>query len=309
MPEDPPEAPIRTLLTVDGGGMRGLLAARMLEELERRLGVPAARAFDAGAGVSTGALVACGALGLREPLSGTELAAHYHAIGPQVFGHQSGPPPRVSLHGDPAAHARLRALIEPICGGQRFLDAPVRLMVPAADVGRRSSVLFDSGRGVAGTYGQPELPVAEVVLASSALPGYFPPVRVGHGALVDGGMWTHDPTGPAVRRLAEDGAPPRVVVSLGTGRTMRRQGGADVVAGIVAAKLGRMPDASVPDGAATTVIRLEPPLPPGAARVDAASERDLATLEDLAAAYVERAADEFDRAVALLRPHVPSAAD
>lgn len=305
-----PEPAHWPLLTVDGGGMRGLLAARMLEELERRLGAPASRVFRVGAGVSTGALVVCGALGLHEPLSGAQLAEHYHEIGPVVFGRQQGSPPRVSLHGDRDAHARLRVLVEPICCGQPFLDAPVRLIVPAADVGRRSPVLFDSGRGVEGAYGQAELPLAEVLLASSALPGYFPPVRVGSGALVDGGMWTRDPTGPAVRRLLEDdGAPPRVVISLGTGRTMRRQSGADVVAEIVAAKLGRMPDASVPLVGPMEIVRLEPPLPPGAARVDAATDRDLQALEDLAAAYVERASAEFDRAEALLRPHVGSPAD
>ncbi|WP_210491831.1 patatin-like phospholipase family protein [Patulibacter sp. SYSU D01012] len=304
-----PASPTRLVLTVDGGGMRGLLAARALEELERRLGAPASRVFDVGAGVSTGALVVCGALGLRRPLSGTELAACYHEIGPRVFGRAQGAPPRVSLHGDPAAHARLRALIEPICSGQAFLDAPARLIIPAADVGRRAGVLFDSGRGAEGTYGQADVRLADVVLASSALPGYFPPVRVGHGALVDGGMWAKDPTGSAVRRLHEDDPAPLVVVSLGTGRTMRRQGGADVVAEIVSAKLGRLPDASIPPAAPVEMLRLEPPLPPGAARVDAASDRDLEALEEIAAAYVRDAADEFERAAALLRRHVAPSAD
>jgi hypothetical protein len=69
----PPVSPW-PLLSIDGGGMRGLLAARSLQELERRLGRPARELFAAGVGTSTGALLVAGALGPEDPPSAEHLA-------------------------------------------------------------------------------------------------------------------------------------------------------------------------------------------------------------------------------------------
>lgn len=46
------------ILSIDGGGIRGLIPARIVEELERRIGTKPARVFDLIVGTATGALVA-----------------------------------------------------------------------------------------------------------------------------------------------------------------------------------------------------------------------------------------------------------
>src|SRR3954469_9008991 len=46
------------ILSIDGGGVRGLIPALVLAEMERRSGRPTAELFDLVAGTSTGALVA-----------------------------------------------------------------------------------------------------------------------------------------------------------------------------------------------------------------------------------------------------------
>ena len=49
--------PIR-ILALDGGGMRGVMTARILVELERLSGRPIAGLFDVIAGTSTGGMIA-----------------------------------------------------------------------------------------------------------------------------------------------------------------------------------------------------------------------------------------------------------
>src|SRR5919106_6708621 len=86
------------ILAIDGGGIRGLIAARVIAELERRMSAAAseerriADAFHMLCGTSTGGLLA---LGLTVPspeapdrprLSGERLADLYVHEGPAIFG-------------------------------------------------------------------------------------------------------------------------------------------------------------------------------------------------------------------------------
>ena len=48
------------VLAIDGGGIRGLIPALVLAEIERRTGRPTAELFDLIAGTSTGGILACG---------------------------------------------------------------------------------------------------------------------------------------------------------------------------------------------------------------------------------------------------------
>ncbi len=61
----------RAILSVDGGGVRGLIPARVLAHLERLLDAPCAQSFDLIAGTSTGAIVALG-LSVPRTCSGAE---------------------------------------------------------------------------------------------------------------------------------------------------------------------------------------------------------------------------------------------
>ena len=72
------------VLAIDGGGIRGLIPARVLAEIERRCGRRAAELFDLVAGTSTGAIIACG-LTRPDPLAAEEIAEIYVDEGPQIF--------------------------------------------------------------------------------------------------------------------------------------------------------------------------------------------------------------------------------
>src|SRR5437016_1121497 len=80
---------IRRILSIDGGGTRGIIAAIILAAIEERTGKPISQLFDLIAGTSTGAILA---LGLTMPnssgqpnFSAEELCRLYEQQIPQIF--------------------------------------------------------------------------------------------------------------------------------------------------------------------------------------------------------------------------------
>ena len=79
------------ILSIDGGGIRGLIPATILADIEERTGKPIHKLFDLIAGTSTGAILT---LGLTKPgESGkVEYSAHnlrdiYERDAPMIFRH------------------------------------------------------------------------------------------------------------------------------------------------------------------------------------------------------------------------------
>lgn len=64
------------VLSIGGGGIRGLIPAMVLAEIEQRMGKPICRLLDLIAGTSTGSTLALG-LGLSKPATGS--------LDPQTF--------------------------------------------------------------------------------------------------------------------------------------------------------------------------------------------------------------------------------
>lgn len=77
-----------------------------------------------------------------------------------------------SLYGD----VGLRNFAQAAVGELTFEDLAVPLRVIAADITHGRRVVFSAG------------PIAPAILASSAIPGIFPPVRIGDTVYVDGGI-------------------------------------------------------------------------------------------------------------------------
>src|SRR3954451_12307281 len=72
------------VLSIDGGGIRGLIPAMVLAEVERRTGRRIHELFDLIAGTSTGGILAC-ALTKPQPQTAEELVGLYVDEGPRIF--------------------------------------------------------------------------------------------------------------------------------------------------------------------------------------------------------------------------------
>ncbi len=89
---------------------------------------------------------------------------------------------RTHLH----ANSQLRRLLEKHLVQRRIEELPVHFECVAASIERAAEHWFTSG------------PLIEAVLASSAVPGILPPVRLGHEHFIDGGIVNSIPIGRAV---------------------------------------------------------------------------------------------------------------
>lgn len=193
-----PGRPFR-ILSIDGGGIRGIFSASVLAHYERKFlnGASAAGCFDLVVGTSTGGIIA---LGLAAGMTATELAELYIQRGGEIF---PPPPPylRTAIrfwHGlrrlvkyryDRVA---LEAMLRQKLGDRRIRDASVPLCVPA----------FEGYHGEVNIYKTPHhldyhldgvKTMVQVALATSAAPTYFQPLSDRGHFLVDGGIWANNP--------------------------------------------------------------------------------------------------------------------
>jgi predicted acylesterase/phospholipase RssA len=199
------------VLAIDGGGIRGLIPALVLAEIERRSGRPAGQLFDLVAGTSTGAIIAC-ALTRPDPLPAEEIAQIYVDEGPRIFD-RSLLKRITSANGyldERYDHAGLVAALERHLGGVRLADAQPDVLLTVYDLEAREARFLDRDTTMS---------MVDAAHASSAAPSYFEPVRTAGSTLVDGGVFA---TNPALCAYAMAAEPVELLVSLGTGEHTRR---------------------------------------------------------------------------------------
>ena len=82
-------APPYRILSIDGGGIRGLIPALILDRIEQRTGRPIAESFDLIAGTSTGGILAVALTRAGEDgrprWPAAELIELYETQGPRIF--------------------------------------------------------------------------------------------------------------------------------------------------------------------------------------------------------------------------------
>jgi hypothetical protein len=198
----------KAILSIDGGGVRGIIALAFLERLEALLAERAGRPvrlcdhFDLVGGTSTGAIVATGlALGL----SATEIRDFYLRLGPKVFRKPVFRLPGWQSKFD--ANALRREIMEIF--GERTLDSAdlltgLGVMLKRIDAGS-AWILTNNPRARfwetptdSAFIGNRNYLLANIVRASTAAPHYFDPqeIQIVHGEpaawFVDGGLTPHN---------------------------------------------------------------------------------------------------------------------
>ena len=88
MTPNPPAQSSYRILSLDGGGIRGVFPAALLAKLQENLDHPIASYFDLIVGTSTGGIIA---LGLGLGLSAADILRLYEDQGPAIFDQHHGP--------------------------------------------------------------------------------------------------------------------------------------------------------------------------------------------------------------------------
>jgi patatin-like phospholipase/acyl hydrolase len=314
------------ILAIDGGGIRGLIPAVVLADLERRTGRRTAEMFDLIAGTSTGGILACG---LTRPgddgapvFSAADLIGLYESEGPEIF-HRSLIKRITSVDGyaderydDVGLNAALRRYLD----GARLSQAVTDLFITAYEIERRQAFFFRSSR--ARTDPAYDFTFVDAARATSAAPTYFEPVRVSDlagessYALIDGGVFALNPAMCAYAEIAATGRRDDVdlVVSLGTGSHTRRLPFEDV-RGWGQIEWARPLVDVVFDGIAQTVdfelaqlldperyVRFQTDLTDASDDLDDAGDRNLEALRREGNRLVEERADDLERVAKALTP-------
>lgn len=223
---------MRKILSIDGGGIRGIVPALVLAKIEQLTGKPAAHLFDLVAGTSTGGILA---LALAKPGKDGEpqypagdLAALYENEGANIFRKPARRKllPAGALFEGRYDAAGVEGVLERYFGEARLNEAVTEVLVTSYEIERRAPFFFRSSK--ARTDGSYDFPMKQAARATSAAPTYFEPLKIetgdakGYYALVDGGLYANNPAMCAAvegQRLFP--GEELLVMSLGTGALTR----------------------------------------------------------------------------------------
>lgn len=234
---DPKQRTPITILSLDGGGVRGVISATILSEIERRTGKKIHRMVDFIAGTSTGGLLALG-ITKPNPFTSAELCTTYERLASQIFPPHM-PPLSGAWSGYKYPSGPLERALENMLGKEKTLaDLIVPTVITSVNASAtRELFLFKSYH--AAWEERRNFHLYDVGRATSAAPTYFdqatiisifdknqrnagrrnPRHRDEERHLIDGGLAANNPASLALaeaKRLFGDR--PVYLISIGTGQ-------------------------------------------------------------------------------------------
>jgi patatin-like phospholipase/acyl hydrolase len=179
------------ILSLAGGGYRGIFSIYVLREIEEALGRPIAECFDLIAGTSIGGIIA---LGLALKVSCSEIIGVFEKQGGSIFPPQSSFQKMTKLMFQRPFHsqAALAKAIEAIAGKRTIRDLKQRVVIPAFNLTTGRVQMFKTPHCENLTADSSKR-IIDVGLATSAAPLYFSPAELQYGAFADGGLFANSP--------------------------------------------------------------------------------------------------------------------
>ncbi|MDM3847812.1 MAG: patatin-like phospholipase family protein [Aphanizomenon gracile PMC638.10] len=213
------------ILSIDGGGMRAIIPAMILQEIEIRTQKPISSLFDLIAGTSTGGILG---LGLSKPkaniaseasmldpaYTAEDLASIFTDYGNVIFYE----PLYAEILGDldeiikpKYASEGVEEVLTKYFGTTKICESLTEVLITSYDIEQRIPVLFTSNikkenidsrklRKICTGFS-----MKEALMSTSATPTYFAPYRIptehnrnGFYTLIDGGVVANNPTGLAI---------------------------------------------------------------------------------------------------------------
>ncbi|XP_055541233.1 calcium-independent phospholipase A2-gamma-like isoform X1 [Wyeomyia smithii] len=227
------------ILSIDGGGIRGIIVMELLRKIEKLTNRRIFDLFDMVCGVSTGAILVCALaseknLTLDEGLHLYKKMSHKMFHRPTTLDKLTGASRLVSSHAYYDVEL-WETLLKRHIGHRRIIDTSKLLHVPKfccvstticddyidAHVFRNYTFPLNVQSVYSGSH---RARLWEVVRASSAAPAYFGDFQLGDQLHQDGGILYNNPTTVAIHeaKCLWPGERIQCVVSFGTGRTRTR---------------------------------------------------------------------------------------
>jgi len=274
------------ILSLDGGGLKGLFSAVVLAEVEKDLGVDLLDHFDLVVGTSAGGIIA---LALGKRMRAGDIVEFYGQLGSDVFSSPRRAPVRTAKH----RAANLDKAMRTVFGDTLLGDSRIPLVIPSFSLEAQRVYLFKTPH-------HPRLkrdwkvPMADVAMATSAAPTFLPAFRLGSTRLIDGGVWANNPMLVAIaeaRSMFGVSLDDIRILSLGTTEEVKHMPSSLDAGGLYPwATKGRSillnaPAAGVHTTAVhllgeTSIHRISPPVAPGQFKLDRIDDRQIRGLAE-----------------------------
>ncbi|XP_024020043.1 patatin-like protein 3 [Morus notabilis] len=234
---------LMTILSIDGGGIRGIIPGTILAFLEeelQKLDGPQARIadyFDVIGGTSTGGIVTAmlttpaNGKGNGRPIPAKDINKFYFKEGPKIFSNEAKlATQQINGWGEPSGvfgkivsqivmagvwtftrlkapeydGVHLRTKIKEICGARLLADTLTNVVIPAYDMQDLCPIILSTQQA---KKNNSEIKLEDVVVSTSAAPSYFPFSKFEadgkEHVLVDGGIAANNPTLLAIREATK----------------------------------------------------------------------------------------------------------
>jgi patatin-like phospholipase/acyl hydrolase len=184
------------ILSIDGGGLRGVLSGQILSEVEKRCKCYLTDIFDYFAGVSTGGILAAACTvperigSLKPKHSVTEIIEFYLENGQTIF-----PDTCIlnTIFSQKYSNQFLYGVMQSKFGNIRLSQTLSSLLIPAVNcdgpIRTEYFTNYDARRVL-----EKDLYVVDVIMATTAAPSFFKPYKIkGLGSFLDGCIITNSP--------------------------------------------------------------------------------------------------------------------
>jgi patatin-like phospholipase/acyl hydrolase len=183
------------ILSIDGGGIKGLYSSTILEHLEHKYGNSCSDCFDMVCGTSTGGLIAL-ALSLNIPAA--DISKLYIDRGKEIFPKQNKVAGffRQTVCKGKFNDILLKRVLTDLFGDKRIGESNNLLCIPAYSVTDARPWIFKFDHKEGGLTRDNKAKYVDVALATSAAPTYFPLAEIDnydYKQFIDGGVWANNP--------------------------------------------------------------------------------------------------------------------
>ncbi|KAK2406267.1 patatin protein [Trifolium repens] len=207
-----------TILSIDGGGIKGIVPSVVLQHLENALKIVSndkkaalANYFDVIAGTSTGGLIATmlAAPSLNNPsipaFSAKQILQFYLNFGPSIFNQTTTSGWDHTTPGPQFDGKFLHAKMREILGKTRLSDTLTNLVIPTFDIKKLHPIIFSSLK--LDEVPSLDVKLSDISIGTSALPIVLPPYYFKDGDnefhLIDGGIAAGNPALVAVSEVIQ----------------------------------------------------------------------------------------------------------
>ncbi|MCR1810085.1 CBASS cGAMP-activated phospholipase [Sulfurospirillum sp. hDNRA2] len=178
------------ILSIDGGGIRGIYSAIILKEIEDKFNIKLNEHFDLIAGTSTGSILAA-SIATDIPLS--EVINLYKDEGEKIFKlRMTG---AKGLFKSRYNNSHLKKILSEKFDNKTLSDPSIktRLLIPTTDISNGDVHVIKSYY-IKEFKRDKDRKIQDAVLSSCSAPLYFNPNKVDKYLLADGGLWANNPS-------------------------------------------------------------------------------------------------------------------